>query len=90
MSRLVGELTEQGAAEFTSRWERHPVAPKRTGTVRLDHPDVGEVRLNYETLQLADADEQRLIVYFAADATTSAALDRLNGRYPGGLRAVSE
>ena len=70
--------------------EKPAVAPKRTGTKRLDHPDVGELRLRFETLQLPDADEQHLIVYFAADATTSAALDRLNGRYPRGLRAVSE
>jgi hypothetical protein len=55
---------------------------------RLVHPDAGELRLAYETLELPDADDQRLVVYLPADDGTSAALDRLAGRQPGGLRAV--
>jgi hypothetical protein len=57
-------------------------------TERLAHPDAGELRLAREVLDL-DAGEQRLLVYLPADAATSAALDRLTGRHPGALRAVT-
>jgi hypothetical protein len=62
--------------------------PQRTGVERMVHPEVGGLRLAYEILDLPDADEQRLVVHLPADATTAAALDRLNGRHPGALRAV--
>jgi hypothetical protein len=66
------------------------VVRKRTGVKRLLHPEVGELRVAYETLQLPDADDQRLVVYLSADDATGAALDRLTGRHPGGLRAVGD
>lgn len=53
------------------------------------HPLVGELRLSYETLDLPDIEGQRLIVYLPADEATSTALDRLTGRQPGALRAVT-
>jgi hypothetical protein len=51
------------------------------------HPDVGELRLAYETLELPE--DQRLVVYLPADDATSAALDQLTGRQPGALRAIT-
>jgi hypothetical protein len=53
----------------------------------LVHPEVGVLRLAFETLELADPD-QRLVVHLPADAETSARLDRLAGRQPGALRSV--
>ena len=50
----------------------------------------GELRLAYETLELSDADDQRLIVYLPADDASAAALDRLTGRRPGALRSVPD
>ena len=50
------------------------------------HPEVGELRLAYETLELPDG--QRLVVYLPAADATSGALDHLAGRQPGALRAV--
>ena len=38
-----------------------------TGIKRLVHPEVGELRLAFETLQLPDLDEQRLVVWLPAD-----------------------
>jgi transcriptional regulator with XRE-family HTH domain len=84
---FVVELTSAGA-EFTRRWDCQLVAAKRSGVKRIVHPDVGELRLAYETLQLPDADDQRLVVYLAHDEATSAALDVLAGRQPGALHAV--
>jgi transcriptional regulator with XRE-family HTH domain len=85
---LVDDLIVIAGIPFTERMERPGGPPSRTGVDRLAHPEEGELRLAYETLELPDADEQRLIVYLPADDATSAALDRLAGRRPGALRAV--
>ena len=85
---LAADLARAGGAEFTTRWDRHPVARKRSGVKRLAHPEVGVLRLAFETLELADTDRQRLVVYLPADAASAAGLDRLAGRRPGALRSV--
>ncbi|MBK5222508.1 MAG: helix-turn-helix domain-containing protein [Acidimicrobiia bacterium] len=85
---FVAALVEAAGDEFTRRWEERPVARKRTGTKVLRQPEVGTLRISYETLQLPDTDDQRLVVYLPADAATATGLDLLNGRRPGGLRAV--
>jgi MmyB-like transcription regulator ligand binding domain len=82
-------LREVGGDEFTRRWASHPVARKGSGIKNLRHPEVGDLRLAYETLRLPEGDGQRLVVYLPADDATSAALDQLAGRRPGALRAVS-
>jgi transcriptional regulator with XRE-family HTH domain len=86
LAGLVEELTVTAGAPFRDRWEAPPVPPARAGVERLAHPQAGELRLAYETLELAD--EQRLVVHLPADDATSTALDRLSGRRPGALRAV--
>jgi transcriptional regulator with XRE-family HTH domain len=85
---LVEELAH--VAAFARRWDTKPMRLKRSGIKRLVHPDVGELRIAFETLQLPDPDEQRLVVWLPADAATAAALDQLNGRYPGALHAVTQ
>lgn len=90
VAELVDELTIVAGTRFTDRMLAPPVLPARAGVERLVHPEVGELRLAYESLDLPDADEQRLIVHVAADDATAAALDQLTGRQPGGLRAVPE
>ncbi len=85
---LVDDLTVIAGTPFTRLLEGPGGPPSRTGVDRLAHPEEGELRLAYETLDLPDADEQRLIVYLPADEATAAALDRVTGRRPGALRAV--
>jgi transcriptional regulator with XRE-family HTH domain len=89
LEAFVGELGAVGEAAFTERWARRPIVAARSGVQRLAHPEIGELRVAFETLQLADADDQRLIVHLPADEETAAALDRLTGLRPGGLRAVT-
>lgn len=89
VAALADELTVTAGAAFADRVDSLPGLPKSNGVERLVHPEVGELRLAYETLDLAADDDQRLIVHLPADAATSAALDRLTGRRPGALRAVS-
>jgi transcriptional regulator with XRE-family HTH domain len=86
---VVSRLTAVGPA-FTDRWSGRLSVRRRTGISRIVHPEVGELRVAFETLQLPDADDQHLIVYLPADEATEAALDRMCGRRPGGLRAVGE
>ncbi|MEV4478149.1 helix-turn-helix transcriptional regulator [Micromonospora coxensis] len=82
LARTVG-------APFTDRWQRRPVTAPGAGLRELRHPEVGALRLAYETLELTDAAHQWLVVHLPADAATAARLDRLLDRRPGRLRAVS-
>lgn len=86
---LVEDLIVLAGAAFTDRLEARAKPVRRTGVERWVHPEAGELRLAYETLELSDADDQRLIAYLPADEATSAGLDRLTGRRPGALRAVT-
>jgi len=86
---LLTDLTGIGR-EFTDRWEARPAARSGSGSRRFVHPDVGELRIAFETMHLSDADDQRLVVYLPADEATSAALDHLAGRYPGALRTLAQ
>lgn len=83
------QLAQEAGAAFTDRWHRRPLSGSRTGVRGLSHPDVGLLRLTFETLELADHEHQRLVIYLPADTATATGLDRLAGRHPGGLRAIS-
>lgn len=86
---LLDHLSRAAGSAFTDRWEALAVARRRTGVKRLVHPEVGELRLAFETMKLPDADDQYLVVFLPANEATAKALDRLTGRHPGALRAVS-
>ncbi|WFB06083.1 helix-turn-helix transcriptional regulator [Streptomyces sp. LX-29] len=85
---LMDELTVSCGAEFAGRLETLPGLPTSSGLMRVVHPETGELRLAYETLDLPTDDDQRLVVHLPADDAAAAALDRLTGRRPGALRAV--
>ncbi|GGO64044.1 helix-turn-helix domain-containing protein [Nonomuraea cavernae] len=90
VSHLADELTVVAGAPFADRLAAPAGPPSPTGVERLTHPEAGELRLAYETLELPVKDGQRLVVYLPADDATALALDRLSGRRPGGLRAVND
>ena len=87
---LVAELSAVGGAAFADRWTGRVAAQKRTGQIRIAHPDVGTLRLVSEMLQLSDGDEQHLVVWLPGDEGATVALDQLNGRFPGALHAVAQ
>ena len=65
LDELVGELSVR-SDHFRSLWARHDVRARITGgTRRMYHPQVGELELHYENLQIAGTDGQTLIVYHA-------------------------
>jgi transcriptional regulator with XRE-family HTH domain len=88
ITAFADRLRLLAGAPFTDRVATPMGPPHTTGVERLAHPEVGELRLAYETLQLPGAQEMRLMVFLPADDATSEALDRLAGRQPGALRAV--
>ncbi|SHN34097.1 helix-turn-helix transcriptional regulator [Cryptosporangium aurantiacum] len=79
VAALAEELAGAAGDAFTTRACRASgmVAPTEIEVLR--HPDVGELRLRFESLGLADsvADDQRLLVYLPEDEETSGRLDRL-------------
>lgn len=86
---MADELTVTAGAPFADRLAAVPALPRRAGLARVEHPEAGPLRLSYETLALPD-DGHRVVVHLPADDATAAALDRLNGRRPGVLRAVRD
>ncbi|MEE1760458.1 helix-turn-helix domain-containing protein [Streptomyces sp. SP18BB07] len=88
VTALADELTAAAGAPFSDRLAAVPAPPSRFGLEVVEHPEAGRLRLSFETLVLAD-EGRRLVVHLPADQSTATALDRLNGRRPGALRAVS-
>ncbi|MDI3389196.1 helix-turn-helix transcriptional regulator [Streptomyces sp. B-S-A8] len=90
VAELVEELTITAGTPFTDRIKAPSRLPSPTGVTRFVHPEVGDLRLAYETLSLPEADGQHVLIHLPADAATGRALDRLQGLRPGGLRAVGD
>jgi transcriptional regulator with XRE-family HTH domain len=65
---LVDGLAAE-SPDFARFWSRYDVKPRTSGDKRFQHPKVGRMTLGYESLPLAGADGQRLIVYLAAPGT---------------------
>lgn len=71
LTGLVAELTA-GSEEFRRLWARHDVSPPSSGTVEIDHPEVGRLDLRYERLGVPAGNGRLLIVHQAAPGTPSA------------------
>lgn len=83
---LVSELSALGQ-EFNGRWERRPTGAPELGLRAVQHPEVGLVRMAPQVL--AAGDGLALVVLLPKDGVARAALDRLVGKHPGGLRQVA-
>lgn len=68
---LVGELSTQSEI-FRQHWASHDVRFHRSGQKRLRHPVVGELDLDYESMELPSEPGLRLNVYTAAAASPTA------------------
>jgi transcriptional regulator with XRE-family HTH domain len=58
---LVGELC-LASPRFRSLWTRHSVVAQRGTSLELDHPQVGEMRLNRERLHISGTDGMHLVI----------------------------
>jgi hypothetical protein len=69
-NHLVGELAVH-SEHFRQWWAGHRVATRSAGTVRLHHPAVGDLELNFENLVLPEDPDQTLRVYSARPGSPS-------------------
>src|SRR5438105_1131602 len=68
LNELVGELSVR-SERFRQLWARHDVSPKRSGTILVDHPQVGPLELSYQKLPIPDTNCQTLVIYHAEPGT---------------------
>jgi transcriptional regulator with XRE-family HTH domain len=68
-TRLVARL-QAASPEFAALWELHEVAVRRTSRVRVDHPAIGPIELECETL-LSPAEDQRLTIFAPPPGTAN-------------------
>jgi transcriptional regulator with XRE-family HTH domain len=68
---LVGELSTRSEL-FRRQWASHDVKFHRSGHKRLQHPIVGRLDLDFESMELATEPGHRLNVYTAAAGTPTA------------------
>lgn len=74
---LIGELSTR-SEEFRRLWGSHDVRAHESGTKRFHHPVVGELRLDFEALELSSAPGLTLTAYTAsADSSSADALKLL-------------
>lgn len=65
---LVGELAV-GSTEFATLWARHDVEDTTRGRMRVNHPLVGELNLDWDAYPMPGAPGPVLIVYTAEPAS---------------------
>ncbi|MEU0154743.1 helix-turn-helix domain-containing protein [Micromonospora fulviviridis] len=73
---LAQRLAGRAGEAFTERWQRRPLGSRRTGIRELSHPEVGTLRLSFETLQLSDPG-LRLVILLPAEDQTRVSLEKL-------------
>ncbi|MBB5075754.1 helix-turn-helix transcriptional regulator [Nonomuraea endophytica] len=64
LAALVGELSVK-SADFRGLWAEHEVQERSAGRNILDHPLVGELVLDYESLRPGEQGDQVLVTYLA-------------------------
>lgn len=71
LTRLVGELSMQSEV-FRQRWASHDVVFHRSGLKRIHHPVVGDLDLNFESMELPSEPGLVMNVYTAPAGSPSA------------------
>ncbi|WP_198664245.1 helix-turn-helix domain-containing protein [Jiangella endophytica] len=82
LAALIGELTMH-SDDFASTWAGGDVADCTVGTMRLRHPTVGAVHVDYQIWLQPDSPDHRLEIYTPNDAGSAVALRllaQLSGR----------
>ena len=68
---LTGELS-LASPRFVQLWAKHDVKGRMGGSIRLNHPQVGELTLNRERLEVGGADGITLVVFHPEQGTDDA------------------
>jgi transcriptional regulator with XRE-family HTH domain len=88
-NQLVGELAVH-SEHFRQWWAGHRLATGSAGSVRLHHPVVGDLELNFEDLTLPGDPDQVLRVYSAKPESPSVDSLTLLGSFGAGVLATAE
>ncbi|WP_245961573.1 helix-turn-helix transcriptional regulator [Quadrisphaera granulorum] len=70
-AELVGELS-LSSPEFAALWSRQGVVKCSSGTKLLRHPQVGDLDVDFQVMELLEADGQRMVLYTAPPGSSSA------------------
>lgn len=70
LSDLVGELSTR-SDEFRTRWAAHNVRLHQTGAKTFHHPEVGDIELTFEMMELAADPGLNLLTYSAEPGSRS-------------------
>lgn len=70
IERVVGEVSLRSPA-FANLWARYEVRPRTSELKHFVHPQVGELRLHFETFAVASTPGQHLSVYSAEPGSAS-------------------
>ena len=70
---LVNELTTT-SVEFAEMFSRHDVQPRKAGTGRIQHPELGRLELEFTSLQVLEEPSLRLYLYSPANEESEAKL----------------
>ena len=70
LTDLVGELVTR-SEPFRTRWAAHNVRHHRSGTKRIHHPEVGDLTLHYEGMELPEHPDLFMYVYTAQPGSPS-------------------
>ncbi|MER7687268.1 helix-turn-helix transcriptional regulator [Streptomyces sp. NPDC097610] len=68
LTQLAGELLLK-SPEFARLWERYDVKGRSYGRKTFHHPEVGDLTLGYQSLQLEGTPGHRLVTYYAEPST---------------------
>ncbi|MDV3128412.1 helix-turn-helix transcriptional regulator [Mycobacterium sp. 21AC1] len=68
---VVEEISVRSPA-FAGLWATNKVGPRTSEDKLFNHPELGELRLHFDALEIADAPDQRIFVYCAPDGGPSA------------------
>ncbi|MFI6693033.1 helix-turn-helix transcriptional regulator [Streptomyces sp. NPDC050433] len=68
LTRLVGELLLK-SPEFARLWERYDIKGRAHGRKTFHHPDVGDLTVGYQSMELEGTPGHHLITYYAEPGT---------------------
>lgn len=68
---LTGELS-LASPLFRQLWARHEVRGQRGTLIRIEHPQIGEITLNRERMNIGGTEGQMLVVYHPDPGSTDA------------------
>ena len=72
------EALRTASPKFTDLWKENDVRQFETARKRFLHPDAGRLDLDYVKLEIADHDQQHLVVFLPADKAGASKLVGLN------------